>query len=707
MFQWLDNRHAQDPSLARCIRTYHAEGSFPWVRSSTGTDIEGNERVFYQDLARQWMQATATKDWPHWLARVAAAEPETPRGWFRWLHYTVLSRLDDSNSGPSVMDQLQFRTEWRALAHAASLDPTLLGSLTPYVEIHAWEVGSYGLHRLAEACWAQLTPQARGRLLAGIANLEIVYEDVFAGWRKYAPPKDSAHTEALRVKTWLLAHLPDAIPDAASVLEIACCAIRREEQDLLAGILDHGASRLGEYIERMEPYVRQFWTRDTRDFDVVGYLSHRVIDMVLEAAILRRYHAGQRLALAAGASPNLRIWVLESCSNEKFTALSYAIAENDRELIDLLLTPFFKGANERHGKALFLAISREKYQLADRMLDLGVPFEPGDDVEKLSPPTPGGKIEWKKFPHSKCGQADFDRAERLGRGLPVVHPYESAWFIHLASMMGCNCETMLSTFLDGDDLERLRHFHSRGMPLRLTPQDFAIAIDSGAYDCLCWLMQQWGLPKTFLLKIRREIPSFGTQGRLWQVRADARGIGLLDSFDPADLIPLPLPDGGRLWMDLTGLAIQDAEAGPAWTRKVLVEPRRRPGSVVLRAAETTWESCPAPKNDYALRLMVPVIKEMNGRFLDTGLTVGTVLGQRYPGNFRSKVTAWTNGESWAAMRPRIFERASQNCAHVPIKTAPGPPTSVIKSSLQQNGPRPSDFKTIINRCLATLTFWRH
>lgn len=710
MFQWLDDRHAKDASLIRCIRSYQKEGTFPWVRSSNGAGTEINEHEFYGDLAREWTQETATKEWPRLLARVGRAEREIPRGWFRWLHHTPLSRLDESNRGPTVTDQLKFSTEWRALAYAASLDPARLDALLPNLETHAWEVGFYGLHRLAEACWARLTPQARGRLLAGIANLENVYDDEFVGQNRYASPETSPHTQSQRVSNWLLAHLPDADLDPESVLEIACCAVRNEEPNLLAEILRCGVARLGESIERMEPFTPQFWTRNIRDFDVVGNLSHRVIDMVLEAAILRGYHPGQRLALAAGASPNIRIWEIESSSNEQFTALSYAIDKNDRELIELLLASSFSGAHEGNGKALFMAIRRRLYPLADRMLDLGVPFEPGDVVERLSTSTPGSKIEWKKFPDLECENEDFDRAERLSQGLPLAHPSDVAWFIHLASMMGGSCSTHLSTFLRRDNLKRLRHFHSRGLPLRMTLPDFAIVLASGAYDCLCWMMQQWGTQKTHLLKIRREIPSFGTQGRLWTVRADAYRTGLLDSFDTADMEPLPLPDGGRLWMDLTGLAIQDMESGPAWTRKVSVDPRRRPGFVVLRSVSTSWESCPAPKNDYALRLMIPVIKEINGLFLHTGLTVGTLWGQSYPKRFQAQVTAWIEGRSWVAMRPRILERAVQNSAQRQLKSTAAVScasftAAVSCASLPQIGTHRFSFKTFLNQCYARLTFW--
>ncbi|MBB5031598.1 ankyrin repeat domain-containing protein [Prosthecobacter vanneervenii] len=697
MFRWLDDRHADNTPPIRSVRMYRSEGAFPWIKPLTDEPPDAETPVFSEALAQEWVNETSAKDWPHLLARVAAAKREIPRGWFRWLHHTSLARFEEeySNNGPSVMQQLQFRSEWHALSQSARLDSKRLGELLPLLEIHSWEVGCYGLHRLAESGWRQLSPRARGRLLAGMANSESLCDEELVWHESPSAPGAFPPTPAVSVSTWLMARLSDAEFDAESVLEIACHAVRNEDPQLLARILHAGAARLGESIERMEPFHPESWTRNVRDFDVTGYLSHRVVDMVLEAAILRRYRMGQRLALASGASPNIRIWELESCSNEQFTALSYAIDQHDFELVELLLAHPFVGADEVSSKSLFLAIRMCHHKLAERILDRGVPFDRGDFIEGLDPSLPGSKPGWKNFPElPQCEPADFERAERLSSGLPLSHPSAVPWFIHGCSMMGGSCSTILAALLHRDDLKHLQYYHSRGLPLRMTTSDFAIALAVESYDCLCWLMQQWGAPKSFLLKLRREIPAFGTRGRLWMVRADARRVGLLDTFDTSGQEPLHLPDGGRLWMDFSGLVIQDDQLGPSYKRQICIDPRRRPGFVVLRSVSITWASCRHPKSDYELQSMIPLIKEMNGQFFYTGMTLGTLGDQRGLSSIHSQLKSWSQGTYWKQMRPGILERAMQNNVPFSFKTP------------QQPLPRRSAFTALNSLRQKLAAFWR-
>lgn len=164
-------------------------------------------------------------------------------------------------------------------------------------------------------------------------------------------------------------------------------------------------------------------------------------------------------------------------------------------------------------------------------------------------------------------------------------------------------------------------------------------------------------------RIRRELPRFGTSGRLWRVRPDARRVGVLHDFEPGDQEPFNLPDGGRLWVDLTSLAGGNHQLGPAtrgtvWVRSWVVDARRRADHVVLRSVRQVWALKPNPTNDHQLRGLLSTVKEVDGVFLPTDITMDRVWWQDYPGRYstRDRIESWTKGAAWERLRPRVIER---------------------------------------------------
>jgi hypothetical protein len=350
---------------------------------------------------------------------------------------------------------------------------------------------------------------------------------------------------------------------------------------------------------------------------------------------------------------------LERNSNEYFTALGFAIAEHGNDLVDLLLEAGANPAGDETSKCFYLAITKGNDALADRLLAKGVTFDQGDKPEWLAKSTPGDNIEWEHSHSFNCHRQDIENAQRLGNGLPMVHASQVAWF-YRSGGQGGRYRTILSVFLYHDDVLRLQHYITKGLPLRMTLPDLSTALCWGAYDCLTWMMQQWGTPSWFMLRVRREIPDFGTKRRAWMVRADSKGIGLLQGFDTQGLEPFLLPDGGLLWVDLSSIALLGQPLGPVRTRTTKVEGRRRRHGVVLRGASHVWELKPEPINDHQLRDLLPVIKEIDGVFLHTGLTLGTVWWQDYPEDWKDRVKQWVEGDAWTRLRPQVIERSARN-----------------------------------------------
>lgn len=160
VFKELHSRLALGMSLAQCVNDYSRQCIIPQVMPT-----DGSRKVFYEHLPRQWMAQELGKDWPSLMARIAEVPPEIPRGWFRWLHWSFLSRN-------TALVNLKLSMEWESVSHVVENDVSRLDdALLKQIEAHSWEVGRCGLHRLSEACWQRLSTDARGRILAGISDV--------------------------------------------------------------------------------------------------------------------------------------------------------------------------------------------------------------------------------------------------------------------------------------------------------------------------------------------------------------------------------------------------------------------------------------------------------------------------------------------------------------------------------------------------------
>lgn len=669
----LRSRHEQEMTWTEALRDYLQHGSLPHTLCPEG------HHMFFSNFARNWVAAELASDWPGLMKRIAETKPEIPRGWFRWLHHSYLSRM------PAAV-HLDLEMEWESLELIVLADASRLDALLKlHVEAHAWEIGQHGLHTLAESCWDQLSPVARGRMLAGMAEIEILRSPGGIVLEQCSvTSRSNSRSSGPPSAPWILARMHEASLLAESVLEIACCAVWQRNEPMLKEVIYHGKLRLRDTVERMEPFMKDCWSREGYHATGVARLSSRVIDMVLEASVLRSWKPGVSLALASGANPNLRIWALERNSNEDFTALSFAMAGEGSDLVDLLLDAGADTASEGSSKCLYLAITKGNDALADRLIAAGLSFDQGDKPEWLAQSAPGDKIEWENSMSFNCHREDIERAERMSQGLPLVHASETAWF-YSGDGQGGRYRTILSHFLYHDDVRRLQHFVSQGMPLRISLPDLSTALNWGAYHCLSWILKQWGAPLAYMLRLRRELPDFGTGRRLWMVQPDSRRIGLLPKFEPGDQTPLELPDGGKLWVDLNAIAGPNHGLGPVtegafWVRRTTVTPRRRADCIVLRGVSQGWELKSVPANDYQLRDLLPLIKEVDGVFLHTGLTMGKVWWQDYPcgGPEKQWIKQWAEGEAWAKIRPQVIDRCSaQRAANIN-----GPSPTLSKEELE-------------------------
>lgn len=450
------------------------------------------KKMYMDEFAAEWVAQKLAEDWPALIAKIEATPPETPRSWFRWLHHRWLSRTQ-----PQV--NIKLTSEWKAVEQVVITDSLMLDApLIAQIESHAWEIGRLGLQELANHCWIHLSPHARGRLLAGLSDLLEFFDLGMApiDLMKTSDPKLADEIEAL--EEWLLRRLPESTLTAESTLELACNAVLDCSERLLVAVLGQGASWLTQSVERMEPLEANRWSRESSWSQQISGLSHRVIDMVLEASVFRGWIPGARFALMHGADSNLRLWALERSYNEKFTVLSHAISEKKPELAMLLIESGASPAAEASSKALHFAIAQEDDTMADRLLAAGFGFSHGEPIEDLQRLKTGK--DWNLVYLNNCNEADVERAHKLAESLPLVSAREVAWFYD-GDAQGGRWRTTLALFLFKDDSQRLQIYAAKGLPLKATFFDLAIALKYRAVECLAWLMQHWGTAEVVRHKV--------------------------------------------------------------------------------------------------------------------------------------------------------------------------------------------------------------
>ena len=140
--------------------------------------------------------------------------------------------------------------------------------LLPIIGRHAWSVGRLELIELAESSWGRLGPSERGAILTGLSEADPRAE--LLGWLRY--------------------RLPECAFSPESACQLACNATWHEWSDVLSAVLNSGTD-LSATIHRGDvwDYPKTRWPK------ILCKLSHRVIDMVLEAALVRNNHEAMQL----------------------------------------------------------------------------------------------------------------------------------------------------------------------------------------------------------------------------------------------------------------------------------------------------------------------------------------------------------------------------------------------------------------------------
>lgn len=254
-----------------------------------------------------------------WFKSMLSVTPAEPRGWFRWLHNHYMGRYGDHHLGlviGNTFTDAWKRTKIELDEQQDELDQDLALS---FVSLHPWACGVKKHTKLVAALWEQMTPEARGAFMAGLSEFHF------------------GDGPELIDKTLLRLETAELSPE--SLCQLACNAVRFKRLDFLTALFAKYPSPTFEINRFSASSSRESW-----ESEELTKLSHRVIDMILEAALIANYADAAKLALQHGADPNIPVWQLERSSNHKYSALGYVIASEHmqdmkphKEMTELLL----------------------------------------------------------------------------------------------------------------------------------------------------------------------------------------------------------------------------------------------------------------------------------------------------------------------------------------------------------------------------------
>jgi len=231
------------------------------------------------------------------ITDLQSTAPLEPSGWFRWLYFHFIYRYPEFNRPPKPTVRSAkfedfsdgFDELWRD-----SSEQSLV-----VCQRQAWELGTLQKTMVAEKCWHHLLPEQRGQFLAGI----------------------SESGSSSGVQDWISAHLDTVAFDPDSACQLACNAIRYNHDAALNAVFNSPA-------DWTAPVKRGYWA-DTGYHDLehmFEQLSPRLIDLILEAAVICNNLDAVKTSIGKGANPDMPFWIQERSFTERHSPLSYACA---------------------------------------------------------------------------------------------------------------------------------------------------------------------------------------------------------------------------------------------------------------------------------------------------------------------------------------------------------------------------------------------
>jgi len=373
-----------------------------------------------------------------------------PLGWFNCLPGMYSWGLVELND-PGRNEQFDGEDWYELYRRFETPAPETDQQLIPLMEKHAWLIGRLGLSPLAERVWPDLSRSARGNYLAGISN----------HMSEAAEPAFTAKTS-------------EADFSSTALCELTVNGLAKGQWQTVIGLLDNPATLTGE-IQRFVAFRGKVLTRKYKALDA---LSHRVVDVLLEATLrLGKIEAVGDL-LNLGASPNISLWQVFSSCSYGYCALSYAIRNNLFPCVPMLLDA---GANPNGnkfsglGQSLLFALHGGDWASADLLLQRGARFV-GSKLDDFGVMQPSDEtVAWVR--------------QIAGQDLPLESIFTKPQCATPFDFMYGMNHTYLTAMLGHKGrLDRLKQYVSLGLDARPTAEELGYGIELGDVIILEYLL---------------------------------------------------------------------------------------------------------------------------------------------------------------------------------------------------------------------------
>lgn len=610
---------------------------------------------------------------PPYLKALSKEAPAVQSGWFQSMHHTSMFRRSEFFSSLPLPKTGEWNT-W--LPKLGGKESAFFQSLVEQVELHSWQFGMEEWTSELLIVWKQLSPQARGRAMAGLSE------------RLHRPPLNK---RSQAVAAWLSDRWNDSLEislDPDSTTQIICNLIQSWQDPLLRLALK------GSEKWAVVAVSRELDERLLNDFsEEFAGLSPRALDRCLEAAVRSNHSEAARLCLEVGADPDINVWKLGSCYNERHCALSFVLDSYSlraKPILDPKCTqaPLWQvlldaGANAAGtkfsglNKPLFHALRTNNQLATERLLDSGASFQGGELLEHFAQGHSDHLVTANCSASMKGSKIGLNAIKERFKGLMPFTEINQAPYFYIGDGQGGNYTSFLMVTTS---LKQIKLLEARGLPLK--PTIVELLAESYPFERMKYIAKKTcGTPEHIMMHHFRKLhPDCGTHGMQFLCRPEPNGSNVIENFNPHGQPSLKMPDGTKFYVDLDSIAAAGHKMGSIpekhiFVRKIMAKYRRRKNHLITRGLQAIWEPVPVPgTTDKRLAIsaqisrLLPVVKEQDGKFFWTGINFDNFERLKWPSEKKQLCEQWMQNNNKSILllaRERIINQHKSN-QHAPV-----------------------------------------
>ena len=392
------------------------------------------------------------------------------RGWFAWMSNCYFVRYPDFDRVlHDLLEESGIDKDYQILKEHQESELLTKRALKG-VHQNPWAYGFLaGRDKnipFLQLLWPHLAPLEKGSLLAGFT--------------------EEPHLEMTTIDV-AFSYFPECEFPPREAVQMLCNAIRFQDPKWI----ELASKRKWNFDIEISPLDASRMQVDDFILGPPENRHRRGVDLLLNASLHYRNHAGLDFALQQGANPNLPIWRLERSFNENLSALSFAIQQDFRQenKIPILSRKLLEaGADPRgidfegRGHPLFIALEIREDDFAEELLQKGALFEKPDPEKKPA-----------RQPYFHINSEDKIRIEEIrgeySKRMTIIPREEKQWY-DSPNAQGGFLRTPLTLLMN--DLDRIKRFQPLGLDLRLSAEEILHALKWKNEESLEWLIGENG-----------------------------------------------------------------------------------------------------------------------------------------------------------------------------------------------------------------------